>query len=77
MEEEFARYVCRDCGGPAHPASGCQYTVGWIVCGPCVRRAWAWIMQFQAGKGRRRGVSFYDHVNVISPPISVQAPDAG
>lgn len=56
---------CRTCGGPAHPATGCQYTETFIVCGPCTRAFWAWFRQFSAGKGRRRGPAFYDHVNRI------------
>lgn len=68
---EFASYVCRDCGGVAHPASGCQYTPNWIVCGPCVRAAWAWIVPMTQSKGRRNGPSFYAHVNRISAPVTV------
>jgi hypothetical protein len=69
---DFARGTrCRDCGGVAHPATGCQYTPTWIVCGPCTRRAWEWIRQHVNGKGSRRGPRFYDHVNRIAPPLPV------
>jgi len=69
--ETFTTYTCRDCGGVAHPASGCQYTATWIVCGPCTRIAWAWIRNHTAAKGRRNGrPSFYNHVNRISPPVT-------
>jgi len=67
-EQEFESIRCRTCGGVAHPATGCVYSPSFIVCGPCTRSAWAWIRQHTAGKGRRRGPSFYDHVNVIAPP---------
>jgi len=73
MEEEFRSYRCATCGGPAHPATGCQYTETFITCYSCTVEAWSWIRQHVAGKGRRRGPSFYDHVNVISPPIVVCA----
>ncbi len=62
---------CRICGGAAHPATGCAYTPTFIVCRRCTIEGWAWIRTFTAGKGRRRGSSFYEHVNVISPPIVV------
>lgn len=69
--EEFVSHRCRTCGGCAHPATGCVYSPTFIVCGPCTREAWAWIRQFTAGKGGRRGPRFYEHVNVISPRIEV------
>ncbi len=52
---------CRDCGGPAHPATGCQYAPDYIVCGPCAREAWAWYVRFVNSKGGRSGVWFYEH----------------
>lgn len=69
--EEFTSIRCRTCGGVAHPATGCVYSPTFIVCGPCTREAWAWIRNFTAGKGRRRGPSFYDHVNRIAPAVQV------
>lgn len=63
---------CKDCGGVAHPATGCQYTETYIVCGPCVRRAWSWIQEMTNSKGRRKGrPAFYDHVNRVHPKINV------
>lgn len=72
-EEEDAPQTiyCRTCGGVAHPATGCVYSPTFIVCGPCTRRAWAWILGFVNGKGARKGLRFYDHVNRIAPPLSV------
>lgn len=68
--EEFTTIRCRTCGGVAHPATGCVYTPTFIVCGPCTREAWAWIVGHTSAKGRRNGrPSFYDHVNRISPPV--------
>ena len=69
--EEFRSIRCRTCGGVAHPATGCVYSATFIVCGPCTREAWAWIRQFTAGKGRRCGPSFYNHVNVVAPALTV------
>lgn len=66
---------CSTCGGVAHPATGCQYSQNFIVCGPCTREAWQWLRQFTASKGRRRGPSFYDHVNKLSAPITVSGPE--
>lgn len=53
--------ACFFCGGPAHPATGCQYTERALACATCVRRFWAWFRPFMKGKGRRRGPAFYDH----------------
>lgn len=55
---------CAACKGPAHPASGCQYTAQTLVCGPCVREFWAWAVRHINGAGRRRGLAFYDHVRM-------------
>lgn len=59
MEEETLR--CATCGGVAHPASGCQYTPTFIVCGPCTRQAWVWLRAHINGKGGRKGLYFYAH----------------
>lgn len=65
---------CRTCGGAAHPATGCVYGPNFIVCRRCTVEAWRWIQTFTAGKGRRRGPSFYEHVNVVdSRVITVEA----
>jgi hypothetical protein len=72
MEEVFVSHRCPTCGGPSHPATGCAYSSTFIVCYRCTVEAWAWIRQHTAGKGRRSGPSFYDHVNHVSQPIEVQ-----
>lgn len=54
--------ACRTCGGVFHPATGCAYTERFVVCGPCVRVFWAWLVKHTNGKGRRKGPAFYDHV---------------
>ena len=73
MEEEFTTYRCPTCGGVSHPASGCQYTATFVVCGPCTREAWVWIRQVTSSKGRRNGrPAFYDHVGVIRPILMVE-----
>lgn len=57
---------CSSCGGVAHPATGCQYSPTFIVCGPCVRTFWAWVKGhtnrvYRAGpRGVKRFVSFYE-----------------
>jgi hypothetical protein len=58
---------CAACKGPAHPASGCQYTARTLVCGPCARRFWEWAVRHANGAGRRRGIAFYDHVTARTP----------
>jgi hypothetical protein len=64
---------CFFCDGPAHSATGCQYTETVIACGTCTRQAWTWIKQHTSSKGRRRGPSFYDHVNRIAPRLDVES----
>jgi len=73
---EFTRHICRDCGGVAHPASGCQYTPTYIVCGRCIRQVITYVVETTNSKGRRKGrPAFYDHVNRISPPIFINPSD--
>ncbi len=67
---DFITYTCKDCGGPAHPATGCQYTATYITCGPCTKRAWDWVKSHTNSKGARKGPNFYNHVNVIAPKWS-------
>ena len=52
---------CAQCGGAAHSASGCQYSERTVICGPCVRRWWAWYVKHVNGKGARSGIYFYEH----------------
>jgi len=58
---------CSFCAGPFHPATGCSYTPTFGSCGPCTRAFWTWFRGFAAGKGRRRGPAFYDHVAPLPP----------
>jgi hypothetical protein len=60
--ESTPGHRCFFCGGPAHPATGCQYTSNVIACYSCTTTAWAWVRRHVNGKGRRKGPSFYDHV---------------
>lgn len=58
---------CRTCRGVAHPATGCVYSPTFIVCGPCTREAWfgpGGLLEHINGKGRRRGLSFYEHAGL-------------
>jgi hypothetical protein len=61
-EEGFTRFTCPLCEGVSHPVTGCVYSPTFVVCGPCTRVACRWIQTWTAGKGRRRGPSFYEHV---------------
>jgi hypothetical protein len=65
-EPEYITIRCATCGGVAHPATGCAYSPTFVVCGPCTRAAWKWILVFVNGKGARRGPRFYDHVNRVN-----------
>jgi len=54
---------CAECGGVAHPASGCQYTETFLVCGPCTRKFWKWVREHtnkMPPKRARIKASFYD-----------------
>lgn len=55
---------CAACNGTAHPATGCQYTPTMLVCGPCVRRFWAWARVHTNAMKRvgqtKKFVSFYE-----------------
>lgn len=63
--------TCVSCGGCAHPATGCVYPDGSIVCGPCVRAFWAWV-RVHTSQAKRIGsraekparfVYFYSHAS--------------
>ena len=51
---------CTFCSGPAHPATGAQYTHSVIACGPCVRMFWRWVRERQWR--RWSGSCFSDHI---------------
>lgn len=53
--------ICATCGGPAHPATGCQYTETFITCYRCTVEAWTWLRRHINEKGLRSGISFYEH----------------
>lgn len=54
---------CPLCEGASHPATGCAYTPTFVVCWRCTLEFSEWVEAFTQGKGRRRGLAFYDHVN--------------
>lgn len=56
---------CPMCNGSAHPSTGCEYTPTFVVCWRCTTEFWKWCISHTSGKGRRKGPSFYSHVNVI------------
>jgi hypothetical protein len=74
MDPEFVTHWCPTCGGVSHPATGCVYSPTFIVCYRCTREFWAWAQTYTYGKNRRKGPSFYAHVNVVSPKIEVGKP---
>lgn len=56
---------CANCKGPAHPASGCQFSAHTILCHVCAGRFWAWVVSHTNKKARRKSrnvcaVSFYE-----------------
>ncbi len=58
--------ICNFCGGPTHPATGCQYGPRTIACYRCTVECWRWV-RLHTGKSPRRrpgrptpGVSFYE-----------------
>ena len=54
--------TCTICGGPAHPATGAQYSERTIVCRACVVELWTWLLNRLRGKPRGgKGPNFYDH----------------
>lgn len=45
--------TCFFCGGPAHPATGCQYSDNVVACRQCAVDFWAW---FRAQQHKRERV---------------------
>ena len=50
--------TCASCKGVAHPATGCAWSETTLVCGPCARSFWRWMMQHT--RARKGKPSFYD-----------------
>lgn len=65
----FTVYSCPLCGGSSHPATGCVYAPGFVVCWPCTLAWRAHIVAWQKSKGARKGPRFYDHVRRVALPI--------
>jgi hypothetical protein len=54
--------ICAICHGPAHPATGAQYSPRVLVCYGCVVELWTWLRRRMNGRPRGgRGPNFYDH----------------
>lgn len=70
----FTVYTCPLCGGSSHPATGCVYAPGFVVCWACTLAWRAHIVAWQKSKGARKGPRFYDHVRQVALPIG--APSA-
>lgn len=45
---------CASCKGSAHPATGCAWSARTLVCGPCARRFWAWMMSHTSERKRTK-----------------------
>lgn len=62
----YRTYRCIDCGGVAHPATGCVYSENAISCWRCTLRFWEWARSHTNKKARRRAkqipteLSFYE-----------------
>lgn len=54
--------TCCICHGPAHPASGAQYSDRALACWSCVMESWTWLRRRMKGKPRGGGPNFYDHI---------------
>ena len=50
--------ICCICKGPAHPATGAQYSATAIACGPCTRDFWRWVKTHTSRKWGK--VYFYE-----------------
>jgi hypothetical protein len=46
-------HPCGFCGGAAHPATGCVYSVTFISCWRCTIEAWRWVKSHTNSKSRR------------------------
>lgn len=62
---DYTSHWCPLCGGSSHPATGCVYTPTFIVCKRCTLDWGKHIERWTNMKGRRKGLNFYDHVNVV------------
>ena len=62
----FTVHSCPLCGGSSHPATGCVYAAGFVVCWRCTKEARVWLVQWQASKGGRKRPLFYDHVRRVA-----------
>jgi hypothetical protein len=48
--------TCPFCGGPSHPAVGCEYTPTFVACHRCTVEFWAWVRRWIKP---RKGIDFY------------------
>jgi hypothetical protein len=44
INPEEVRQQCGACKGVAHPATGCAWSDRTLVCGPCARSFWKWMI---------------------------------
>ena len=56
MGEDYQAMTCPFCRGPAHPATGCEYTPTFVACYRCTVAFWAWA---RAWMRPRKGLDFY------------------
>ena len=65
VAEEYTTHWCPLCEGISHPVTGCVYTPTFIVCYRCTMDWAKHIQQWTNMKGRRKGLNFYEYVNVV------------
>jgi hypothetical protein len=53
--------ACCICRGPAHPATGSQYSTTALACYSCVTELWTWLRCRMKGRARGGGLNFYDY----------------
>lgn len=76
--EDFTSCRCPECGGVSHPESGCAMSPNWVLCFNCAQRFDVWVRRRvnsrpPARRGGANAPNFFDHINVVSPPITVQS----
>ena len=57
--------LCCICHGPAHPATGAQYSTRALACHGCVVELWTWLRRRMKGRARGGGLNFYDYAGKV------------
>ena len=67
-EGECRSHWCPLCGGSSHPATGCYYSEGFVVCWRCTLELCRWLERWTREKGARSGLLFYEHAGKRAAP---------